>query len=40
VLCKETHENVIRLAPPLCVTKKELSWALRRLEKVFRKIDG
>lgn len=40
VLCKETHENVIRLAPPLCVTKKELSWALRRLEKVFRVIDG
>ncbi len=40
VLCKETHENVIRLAPPLCVTKKELSWALRRLEKVFKKIDG
>lgn len=40
VLCKETHENVIRLAPPLCVTKKELGWALRRLEKVFRRIDG
>jgi ornithine--oxo-acid transaminase len=40
VLCKETHENVIRLAPPLCVTKKELGWALRRLEKVFKKIDG
>ena len=40
VLCKETHETVIRLAPPLCVTKKELGWALRRLEKVFKKIDG
>jgi ornithine--oxo-acid transaminase len=40
VLCKETHENVIRFAPPLCITKKELTWALRRVEKVFKKLDG
>jgi len=40
VLCKETHENVIRFAPPLVITKKELNWALRRVEKVFRRIDG
>ncbi len=40
VLCKETHENVIRFAPPLVITKKELNWALRRVAKVFKRIDG
>jgi ornithine--oxo-acid transaminase len=40
LLCKETHENVIRFAPPLCITKKELNMALRRVKKVFEKIDG
>ena len=40
ILCKETHENVIRFAPPLVVTKKDLNWAFKRVEKVFRKLDG
>jgi ornithine--oxo-acid transaminase len=40
VLCKETHETVIRFAPPLCITKKELNQALRRVAKVFKKLDG
>lgn len=40
MLCKETHENVIRLAPPLVITKKELRMALRRIEKVFKQLDG
>ena len=40
MLCKETHEKVIRLAPPLNITKSELNMALRRLDKVFRKLDG
>ncbi len=40
VLCKETHENVIRFAPPLCVTREELEWALERVRKVFQEIDG
>jgi len=40
LLCKETHENVIRFAPPLCITKKELNMALRRVAKVFKKLDG
>jgi len=39
VLCKETHENVIRFAPPLTITKKELNMALRRLRKVFNRLD-
>jgi len=38
LLCKETHENVIRFAPPLVVTKKDLNWALRKIEKVFKKL--
>jgi len=39
MLCKETHENVIRFAPPLTITKRELNMALRRIAKVFKKID-
>ena len=40
MLCKETHETVIRFAPPLVITKKELTMALRRVNKVFKKLDG
>ena len=36
LLCKETHWNVIRLAPPLVITKDELDWAIERLEEVLR----
>ncbi|UOQ84811.1 ornithine--oxo-acid transaminase [Gracilibacillus salinarum] len=35
VLCKETHENVIRFAPPLVITEKELEWAIDRIKRVF-----
>ena len=35
LLCKETHDHVIRLAPPLVVKKEELDWALERIEKVL-----
>lgn len=35
LLCKETHVNIIRLAPPLCITKEELDWAIERIEKVL-----
>jgi ornithine--oxo-acid transaminase len=38
LLCKETHESVIRLAPPLCITRAELNMALRRVKKVFDKL--
>ncbi|MEM7049585.1 MAG: ornithine--oxo-acid transaminase [Acidobacteriota bacterium] len=38
ILCKETHENVIRIAPPLTITKDELDWALERIEKVLMKL--
>ncbi len=35
LLCKETHENVIRFAPPLVITQDELAWAFERIEKVL-----
>ncbi|MBN1115123.1 MAG: ornithine--oxo-acid transaminase [Oligoflexia bacterium] len=35
MLCKETHENVIRLAPPLVITKKEIDWAVEKLKEVL-----
>ena len=35
ILCKETHERVIRLAPPLVTARSDLEWALERLRTVF-----
>jgi len=35
LLCKETHDNVIRLAPPLIITREELLWACDRIQKVL-----
>jgi ornithine--oxo-acid transaminase len=35
ILCKETHWNVIRLAPPLTITRAEIDWALERLTEVL-----
>ncbi|GCL71204.1 ornithine--oxo-acid transaminase [Paenibacillus naphthalenovorans] len=35
LLCKETHENVIRLAPPLTIAKSDLDWAYSRIAEVF-----
>jgi len=37
LLCKETHENTIRFAPPLIITKEELDWAFERIQSVFAK---
>lgn len=35
VLCKETHENVIRIAPPLVISRADLEWGLDQIEKVL-----
>ena len=35
LLCKETHDTVIRFAPPLIITKEELDWAIGKIKKVF-----
>ncbi|MCJ7811767.1 aminotransferase class III-fold pyridoxal phosphate-dependent enzyme, partial [bacterium] len=35
LLCKETHEHVIRFAPPLVITRKDIDWAFKRIKKVL-----
>ena len=35
VLCKETHDTVIRFAPPLIISKEDLDWALEQIRAVF-----
>jgi len=35
LLCKETHEHVIRFAPPLIIRQEELDWAFERIEAVL-----
>ena len=36
VLAKETHGNVIRLAPPLIISEEDLNWGLDRIEEAVR----
>jgi len=38
LLCKETHENVLRFAPPLVITEEELDWAFERIKKVIESL--
>jgi len=35
ILAKETHENTIRFAPPLVITKDEVDWAMEQIEPVI-----
>ena len=35
ILCKETHTHVIRVSPPLVISRQELDWSLERFEKVL-----
>jgi ornithine--oxo-acid transaminase len=35
ILCKETHDRVIRIAPPLVITREEIDWAFDRIKKVI-----
>ena len=35
MLCKETHENTIRFAPPLVIQKAEVDWALEQINAVM-----
>ncbi len=36
VLCKDTHETIIRVAPPLVITKEEIDWAVEKFKQVFK----
>src|SRR5438270_2021775 len=33
ILCKETHDRVIRIAPPLVIKREEIDWAFERIKK-------
>lgn len=35
LLCKETHETIIRFAPPLIISREDLDWALERIKEVL-----
>jgi ornithine--oxo-acid transaminase len=35
VLCKETHANIIRIAPPLVIRRDEIDWAFERIQRVL-----
>ncbi|MCP3027652.1 ornithine--oxo-acid transaminase [Halobacillus sp. A5] len=37
LLCKETHENVIRFAPPLVIKEEDLEWAVEKITRVLSK---
>lgn len=35
ILCKETHDRVIRLAPPLVIAREEIDWAVNEIHQVL-----
>ncbi|WP_420835797.1 ornithine--oxo-acid transaminase [Bacillus weihaiensis] len=35
LLCKETHDTVIRFAPPLVISREDLDWAIDRIKEVL-----
>lgn len=35
LLCKETHDKVIRIAPPLIIRREEIDWAFQRIKRVI-----
>jgi ornithine--oxo-acid transaminase len=39
VLSKETHDTVVRFAPPLVIERGDLDWALDRFEEVVRELE-
>ncbi len=36
MLCKETHEHVIRVAPPLVITQEQIDWAVEQVKAVLK----
>lgn len=39
LLCKETHETVVRFAPPLTITKEQIDWAVEQVRSVLSELD-
>jgi ornithine--oxo-acid transaminase len=38
LLCKETHERVIRLSPPLLITADQIDWAVEQIDQTLRHV--
>ena len=38
LLCKETHEDTIRFAPPLCIERDDLDWAFEQVVSMFEEM--
>ena len=38
ILSKETHETVVRLAPPLVITREQIDWAVERIDLVLKEM--
>ncbi|MBG9810528.1 ornithine--oxo-acid aminotransferase [Bacillus endophyticus] len=36
LLCKETHDTVIRFAPPLIIEQEDLNWAIDKIKKILQ----
>jgi len=36
LLCKETHDHIIRFSPPLVITREQIDWALERIAAVLK----
>jgi ornithine--oxo-acid transaminase len=39
LLSKETHETVVRLAPPLVITREQIDWAVGLITEVLQEMD-
>ena len=39
LLCKETHENVIRFAPPLVIERQDIDWAFDHIKDVLENLE-
>jgi ornithine--oxo-acid transaminase len=39
LLSKETHETVVRLAPPLVITREQIDWAVQQIKEVLQEMD-
>jgi ornithine--oxo-acid transaminase len=39
LLCKETHNHIIRFSPPLITTRGQVDWALERIAAVFKQAE-
>ncbi|MDE2196608.1 MAG: ornithine--oxo-acid transaminase [Gammaproteobacteria bacterium] len=38
ILSKETHDTVVRLAPPLVITREQIDWAVERIDLVLKEM--